>query len=384
VVITAAVGAAHPEVAAAERLGIPVIKRARLLADLANPRREIAVAGTHGKSTTSALIGHILTTTGRDPTILIGGTSLNLGSNARLGASDLVVVEADEYDASFLHLRPAVAVITNVGTDHLDYYGTPEGVRAAFARFASAVTETLVLGADDPGLELRPAHGAVVRTYGLTAGELRARSIRQEGGLTRFTAVSGEGECEYELQPPGRHMVGNALAAICVASTLGVPEDDIRQALASFRGVARRSEIKGEAHGVLVIDDYAVHPREIEMTLAALRERYRRPIRVLFQPHTYSRVAAHFDDFARAFGDASAVYVLDIYAAREVETLGMHSRTLAAAITRTGVPAIYAGDGETAIDALLAAVESGDLVVTMGAGDVYRLGPAVLEGVKAP
>jgi len=397
VVVTSAVSADNPEARAAQARGIPVMKRSELLAAIANSGRGIAVAGTHGKTTTSALIGHILTQTGLDPTVLVGGISQNLGSNARVGGGEFVVVEADEYDASFLHLHPEIAVITNVEPDHLDFYGDFDRLQAAFRQFAGQVTGTLIVCADDPVLSsLLPAltagpSGPAVRagiSYGIDRGLWRATDIRNEGALVRFRVLPG-GQ-EYRMQLVGSHMVRNALAAIVTARTVGATEGDIARALASFRGVVRRLETKGEAAGVVVIDDYAHLPTEIRVNLAALRQRYpSRPggsLRVVFQPHTYSRTKTLLSEFAAAFRDADAVYLLDIYPSREPAALGLalgiSGRDLADATKLHHPHVTYSETGEGVIADLLHDLRPGDVVITMGAGDVYGIVPRLLEGLR--
>jgi UDP-N-acetylmuramate--alanine ligase len=380
VVISSAVRADIPDVAAAREAGVTIIKRAELLAQIANTGRGIAVAGTHGKTTTSALIGHLLTDAGLDPTVLIGGVSANLGSNARIGESDLVVVEADEYDASFLRLRPEIGVITNAEADHLDFYGTVEHVHEAFRAYARSITGTLIACADDPIMpSLVTGVAAAVQTYGIDQGEFRATDIQETGALTTFTAGTGNDSHRYRMSLAGRHNVRNALAAILVGRRIGMPENAIARGLESFRGVTRRFERKGEAGGVLVLDDYAHHPTEIRTNLDALQARFKRPIRLVFQPHTYSRTKSFLAEFAASFAGADAVYLLDIYAARETDTLGITGQDLADLATAQHPHVVYAGTADTAIERVLADARLGDLVVTMGAGDVYRLGPRLLE-----
>ena len=380
VVVTSAVGPDNPEIRAAAARQIPVMKRAELLAAILNPSFGIAIAGTHGKSTTTALIGHLLAETGRDPTILVGGISTNLGSNTRVGSSGLVVAEADEYDASFLRLRPRIAVITNLDPEHLDFYGTVDRLHVAFAEFARRVSETLVICADDPILPgLVQDVAARVLTYGLEEGEWRASEIREDGEVTRFRA--GRAALDYELTTrlAGAHNVRNALAALAVGDALGVPFPAMAQSLATFQGVARRFEIKGEVGGILVIDDYAHHPTEIRANLLALRQRFSRPIRLIFQPHTFSRTQAFLDEFSQSFAGADIVYLLDIYAARETDTLGVCGRDLAVLAGQEHGQVRYTETMEATLEALVADARPGDLVVTMGAGDVYHLGPALLQ-----
>jgi UDP-N-acetylmuramate--alanine ligase len=381
-VVSSAIGQDNPEVQAARAHRIPVVKRSELLGQIVNAGRGVAVAGTHGKTTTSALIGHILTEAGLDPTILIGGIAVNLGSNARVGSGNLVVAEADEFDASFLHLRPHVGVITNVEADHLDFYGSLAAVRAAFQQFARAVTDTLIVRADDPSLrDLTRGTTAHVMTYGIELGEWRASHIRDVHGTTRFEAGCGVRRQRFSTCLAGRHNVENALAAIAVAHSLEIPSAMIAESLESFRGVARRFEVKGEVDGVLVMDDYAHHPTEIRASLRALRERFKRPIRLVFQPHTFSRTRALLGEFATAFRDADQTYLLDIYAARETNTYGVTSRELAEAAWKVKANVAYTATPEVTLERLLNEVRPGDLVITMGAGDVDRLGTPLREGL---
>jgi UDP-N-acetylmuramate--alanine ligase len=321
---------------------------------------------------------------GLDPTVLIGGVSLNLGSNARVGRGDVVVAEADEYDASFLRLRPEVAVITNVEPDHLDFYHTVERLHAAFRDFSRGVAGTLVVCADDPILpELVGDLATRVVTYSLHGGDWRAWNVAEEQDRTLFRAEYAGVALDYAMGLAGLHNVRNALAALVVADTIGVSRQRAAQALATFRGVERRFQLIGEAGGVLVIDDYAHHPTEMRASLCALRQRFGRTLRLVFQPHTYSRTRALMQDFAEALRGADAVYLLDIYPARETDTLGVSGRDLYDAARQSGASVAYAETIDGALKALLREVQPGDLVVTMGAGDVYRLGPRVLEELRS-
>lgn len=375
VVVTSAAPGDNAEVIEANHRGIPVVKRAELLAAIANGGRGIAVAGTHGKTTTSALIGHLLVEAGFDPTVLIGGISTSLGSNARVGGGDWIVVEADEYDASFLRLQPEIAVITGVEPDHLDFYGTEDRLRDAFVTFARGVRSSIVVCADDPGaLAVTGGRAASRITYGLEEGEVRGRAVRQEAEATRFSL----GDVAYTTSLAGLHNVCNCLAAIAVTRAFGIPEETIVAGVATFAGVGRRFERKGEAAGVLVLDDYAHHPTEIAVNLAALKTRYHRPARLVFQPHTYSRTRLLLDRFARSFDGADHVYLMDIYAARESDTLGVSSRQLAALASDHHASVQYTGGEAATLDALLRDTQPGDVVMTMGAGDVHQLGPTLL------
>jgi UDP-N-acetylmuramate--alanine ligase len=380
VVVTSAAGSDNPEIAEARSRGLPVIKRARLLGDIADSGRAIAVAGTHGKTTTSALVGWILTQAELSPTVLVGGIVKTWGSNAQPGHGDWVVVEADEYDASFLELRPEFAVITNVEAEHLDFFGTEDQMRAAFLEFARGVRGALVIDAEEPNLlHLVRDVSARVISYGLEIGDWQAHEISFVPSGVSFRAVHGEEEWVLGSPLSGLHNVRNALAAVIIARELSVPCDVLQRALASFPGIERRAEIKGETNGIVVVDDYAHHPTEIRATLAALKQRFGRPLRVIFQPHTYSRTKHFFDGFASAFADADAVYLLEIYAAREHDDLGISGRDLAEAVAQFHPRVRYAAEPEHTLDCLVADAKPGDLVVTMGAGDVYQLGPRLLQ-----
>jgi len=379
VVVTSAAPPDNPEVQEAIRRNVRIVKRAELLGAIVNAGHGVAVAGTHGKTTTSAMIGWILASAGLDPTILLGGVSLDLASNARAGAGPLVVAEADEYDASFLQMRPHVAVITNVNPEHLDFYGTVERMRDAYRQFASGVRDALIVCADEPDLSgIASASRARTIGYGLSEGDWRAGEISPLGSGIAFRVRHEAGDYRQTLRLAGTHNVLNSLAATAAAAELGVEVDVIASALASFSGVKRRMERKGESAGVLVVDDYAVHPYEVSTTLSAIRQRYRRPVRVVFQPHTYSRTRAFLDDFARSFGEADAVYVMDVYAAREVDTLGISGRDVAQMTSRRHPAVTYTDGPDETVRSVVRDARPGDVVVTMGAGDVTQLGDRIL------
>lgn len=382
VIITPAAGGA-PDVAAARRAGVPVIRRAQLLGALTNPGRGIAVAGTHGKSTTSSLIAHMLIEGGLDPTVIVGAVARNIRSNARTGQGPFVVVEADEFDAAFLELRPEIAVITSAEPEHLDFFGTAEGMFEAFTRFAGQVKSTLIICADDAPVELITSEATSrVVTYGLEDGDWRAWRTEDRGEKTVFRAGTKGHEHAYTMHLAGEYNVRNALAALATAHELGISADLAADALASFAGIGRRFELVGEANGVLVIDDYGHHPTEIRRTLAAMRQRFGRRLLVIFQPHTFSRTRAFLREFACAFTDADRTYVLDIYGAREVDTLGVSALDLVQAAVERHADMVYTGTPEETVRRVLHDVVPGDLVVTMGAGDVDRLAPAIVEGIR--
>jgi UDP-N-acetylmuramate--alanine ligase len=397
VVVSSAVPINNPEVVAARQRGIPVTKRDRLLGEMMAGKVGIAVAGTHGKTTTASLIAHTLVELGQAPTFIVGGVMGNLGANARAGKGPHFVVEADEYDRTFLGLRPHIAVVTHLEHDHPDCYPTLQDVEAAFRQFlALTPPDGCVIGCGDaPGvarlLHEVQAQGDALRvwTYGLAAGtdwravDLAANNV---GGYD-WTLLRRAGETElgrFRLSLPGVHNVENALAAVVVAHCLGLELAAVAGALASFRPTARRFEWKGVAAGVAVIDDYAHHPTEIRATLAAAREQF--PDRVLwavFQPHTFSRTAALMDGFAASFDDADHVLMLDVYPAREAAT-DFPGVTAAALVARMAHPdARYAGAHAGAVACLLRELRPGDVLITLGAGDGYTVGECVLSQLEA-
>ena len=391
VVVTGAVPADNPELAAARERGLPVTKRAELLGLLMDTRQGVAVAGTHGKTTTSGMIAWILARAGLDPAYLVGSSIRGLGAGGHWGSGRHLVAEADEYDRSFLHMRPEVAVITNIESDHLEFYGTPEAIFQAFARFAGNVRPggLLVLCADDPGCRALAAQiergGAKFRlqSYGEATDALwRPRSVRanEKGGSDFAVLRDGREVARVSLRVPGRHNVLNALAAVAACVECGVAPEEASRHLSEFEGTARRFEVKGEAGGVLVVDDYAHHPTEIAATIAAARERYPgRRLYVLFQPHTYTRTRDFLADFARALSDADRVIVTEIYASRERDTLGISGRQIVERMTGASVE--FAPTLNAAREALLDDLAPGDLLLVMGAGDVTRVAGEVLTGL---
>jgi len=390
-VVTAAVPEDHPEILAAKRAGIIVLKRAEALGTWVAQGRVVGIAGTHGKTTTTAMTTDILAAAGMDPTGLVGGRVTEWGGNLRYGAGDIFVVEADEYDRSFLTLSPDVAVITNLEADHLDIYGDLDGVRNGFRDFLAGVRGggRVVICADDHGASsLLPAIGANGYTYGTSAGSmLRATDLRVQEGVTS-ARVWEEGDDVGKLSLPmgGRHNLLNALAAAAASRSLGAAWSDILRALGEFRGVGRRFQLVGEARGVTVIDDYAHHPTELAAALQAARDMYEgRRLVAVFQPHLYSRTR----DFARGFGEALAiadkVWLTDIFPAREAPIPGVDGHTLLTSVTQAGASdASYV----PAIDDLPAAVaadlEEGDVVMTLGAGSIERTGAELLRELREP
>jgi UDP-N-acetylmuramate--alanine ligase len=396
VVASSAVPEDNVEIQAARAHGIPVLRRPAFLGQMMEGKRGVAVAGTHGKTTTTAMIATILLEAGCDPTFIVGGVLADLETNARAGDGPLFVIEADEYDHTFLSLRPDLAVITNVEHDHPDCYPTFDDFRSAFESFAALVPDggLLAVCADDPvaraigqgRAELAEPGGLLsVRFFGLGEGATwRAEEIHANfAGGVDFLAIHREETLGLlRLRVPGDHNASNAMAALAVTDFLGVPFRVAREALTGFRGVARRFEVKGMVDGVVVIDDYAHHPTEIRATLRAAKERFpERRIWAVWQPHTYSRTKELLDGFASSFDDADRVTVLPIYPARETDTLGVSADDIVDAMDHAAsapVDARVAGSMDEAVDELQAAVRSGDVVLTLGAGDGDQVGERLL------
>jgi UDP-N-acetylmuramate--alanine ligase len=383
VIVTAAVSRDHPELERARALDLPVVRRADALGELvAGGRASVAVAGTHGKTTTTVMITEALTAAGRDPTGLAGGRVAAWSGNARIGSSELFVVEADEYDKAFLSLRPTIAVVNNVEADHLECYGNVEALETAFAEFAGRA-ERVIVGADDAGADrvaLRVE--APVWRVGLgPTADVRIRAVRLEpGGSRANVSLPGGHTIELQLAVPGMHNIRNAAAAIAVLHALGADVQAGAAALAEFRGVGRRFERLGEAHGVLVVDDYAHHPTEVAATLAAARQAFPgRRLVAVFQPHLYSRTALHGESLGKALAAADMVVVAPIYGAREQPVAGVTHHLVVRGATRAGAATVAVRD-RTGLTAHVArAVRDGDVVFTLGAGDVTRVGPELLS-----
>ena len=388
VVCSSAVRDDNPEIVEARRRSIPVIARAEMLAELMRLKpHTVAVAGSHGKTTTTSMIATIMAHANLDPTVVVGGVVGGMGSNARLGKGDLMVVEADESDRSFLMLSPTIAVVTNIDREHMEYYRDMTDVRKCFADFVNKVPfyGAAVLCLDDPHVQaVIPEVTRRRVTYGLSAqADVSAREVRYDQDFgSRFTVRrGGEPVGQVNLRVPGLHNVYNALAAIAVGFELEVPFETIAKALAEFSGVNRRFQFKGEEAGVLVVDDYGHHPTEIRATLAAAKvgSAGRRMI-VLFQPHRYTRTQDQMDEFARSFNNADVVLVTDIYAASEDPIEGITAEAVVEAIHRYGHKDVrYVGGLEDATKALLNEAHEGDMVITLGAGNVYRVGEQLLN-----
>lgn len=381
VVVTAAVKGKNREVEAARQQGIRVIRRSEMLGSIVDQKRAVGVSGTHGKTTTSAMIAMVLEEAGLDPTILVGGILRNLGSNSKSGRGDFVVVEADEYDRTFHHLHPEVAVVTNIEPDHLEYYGSFDAIVEAFQVFVDGIKPGgTVIGCVDekPVADLlrRVASKRVVR-YGLGPdADVRAINITFNAHGTTFE-VPGIGT--FTVFVPGEHNVRNALAAIAVGRQLGIDTAVIAHALAKFLGVDRRFQILGEFAGAIIVDDYAHHPTEIRATLTAARRGYpERRIVALFQPHLYSRTRDFSGEFAQSLLVADVALVAPIYAAREEPMPGITARLIAEASKEIEFLELT---NEQIVDELRLRLKPNDLFITMGAGDVHEIGEALVGGV---
>jgi UDP-N-acetylmuramate--alanine ligase len=395
VVTSSAISAENPEVARAHELHIPVIQRAEMLAELMRLKYGIAIAGMHGKTTTTSMVAAVLAAGGLDPTVVVGGRVDAMGSNARLGKSQYLVAEADESDRSFLKLSPILSVVTNIDREHMDCYRNMRDVKKTFIEFMDRVPfyGMIVACNDDPLLRrLLPEVQRRTVTYGTKRGsdflikpqETTQRSNGDSRPLSRFRVSFEEKDLgEFTLHVPGLHNVLNATAAIAVGIGLDVGVDAIRTALDQFRGVDRRFQLRGVVAGVSVIDDYGHHPTEIKATLAAARQCGFRKVHVIFQPHRYTRTRDLMEEFASAFSDADSLFVLDIYAASEKPIEGINSESLAQKIREKTVKVgRYASSAAQAIEAAAAVAEEGDMILTLGAGSVSQLGPMILERLR--
>lgn len=388
VVISSAVKFANPEVARARDLRIPVIPRAEMLAELMRMKSGIAVAGTHGKTTTTSLIAATLWEASLDPTVIIGGKVHALGSNARSGLGDMLVAEADESDGTFLMLTPTIAVVTNIDPEHLDHYGTVEKAEEAYLEFANRVPfyGLAVLCIDSPRVRaLLPHVRKRFVTYGLSSdAEVSARNLVVEGLETRFVVTrGGEDLGEIRIGMPGRHVAQNVLATVAVATEAGVPFATIAQAMESFGGIHRRFEVRGTVRGVTVIDDYGHHPEEVRATLRAAREGLGRRLVVAFQPHRYTRTRDLFHDFLDAFDDAEVLFLTEIYPAGEEAIPELSGAVLARALQQRGHADVRFVPARADLAAAIAReAREGDVVMLLGAGDIIRVGTDLLQQLR--
>jgi UDP-N-acetylmuramate--alanine ligase len=389
VVYSSAVSRDNVEIQAARQRAIPVIPRAEMLAELMRLKYGIAVAGTHGKTTTTSMIGAVLAEGRYDPTIIVGGRVTSLGSNVRLGQGEFLVAEADESDGSFLKLDPTIAVVTTIDAEHLDYYGTLEAIQDAFVAFVTKVPfyGAAVLCLDQPNIQrLLPRIEKRVVTYGLeSSADLVARRLRLAGMTSRFEVYQRDallGECTLAI--PGRHNVLNALAAIGVGLDLEIPFVTIGKALAAFAGVQRRFQVRGTADGVTVVDDYGHHPVEIRATLAAAKAGFDCRIVTVFQPHRHTRTKHLFEEFLTAFNQADVLIVMDIYGAGEAPIDGVSAADLVEGIRAHGHRNVtyLGGDRARIVDHVCEITRPGDIVLTLGAGDVSQLGPEIFRRLE--
>jgi len=400
VVTSSAVNAKNPEVIEAHARKIPVIQRAEMLAELMRLKYGIAIAGMHGKTTTTSMVAAVLSAGGLDPTVVVGGRVDAMGSNARLGGSQYLVAEADESDRSFLKLSPILAVVTNLDREHMDCYHDMADVEHAFVEFMDRVP---FYGAATVCIDNALLKGILPRvrrrifTYGvaaeadfrleiLNAGQARGPELGQGSSFSRFMVHTGAGPLgPFALHVPGRHNVLNATAAVAIARQLEVSSEKIAEGLAHFRGVDRRFQRRGQARGVMVVDDYGHHPTEIRATLDAARASTRGKVHVIFQPHRFSRTLDLLDEFGGAFKDADTVVVLPIYAASEEPIPGVTAERLAERIeVANGRPSVeFAPDFAAAVAAVTAPAQSGDLIMTLGAGSVSQLAPLILAALES-
>ncbi len=388
VVISSAVRKDNPEVIAAHERIIPVIPRAEMLAELMRMKYGVAVAGTHGKTTTTSMIATVLAHGGLDPTAVIGGKLNSFGSNAKLGQGELLVAEADESDGSFLKLSPTIAVVTNIDPEHLDHYRNLEEIQKAFLEFINKVPfyGLAILCLDQENVQaLIPQVQKRYVTYGMSSqANFRADELSYHGLTTSFRVFANERELgQISIQMPGLHSVYNALATIATASELDVNFEIVRQALGSFSGVQRRFQIKGEWDGVMVVDDYGHHPTEIKATLSAAKSGWGRRTVVVFQPHRYSRTRDLFKEFLTAFNQADVLFLIGIYPAGEDPIPGVNVQGLYEGIKGHGHKDVtLVLDKSAILDRLLPRLKPGDMVFTLGAGDVWKTGEALIERLK--
>jgi UDP-N-acetylmuramate--alanine ligase len=389
IVVTSALSADNPELIEARRRGIPVIPRGELLAELMRLKYGIAIAGSHGKTSTTSMTAAVLSQANLDPTVVVGGRVGAMGgSNARIGRSDFLLVESDESDGSFLKLAPILAVVTNIDREHLDHYKDIDEIRAAFVDFVNKVPfyGAAILCLDDENIQqILPQVKRRTLTYGSTA---QADLVISEAQCGHFSSqfhlrLRGEDLGLFRVNVPGFHNVLNSAAAVGVGLELGVEPDVIRAGLAQYSGVDRRFQVRGEQAGVTVVDDYGHHPTEIRATLAAARLCQYKRVLAIFQPHRYTRTQHLMDEFAKSFHAADAVFVMDIYAASEKPIEGVTAEALCKRMTDFGHRHVeYAGTLDRAVEAAVAEAQPGDCVLTLGAGNVWQAGDRVLDGLK--
>ncbi|NLY60122.1 MAG: UDP-N-acetylmuramate--L-alanine ligase [Clostridiales bacterium] len=389
VVYTVAVKDDNPEMIAAKEKGLPIMERARLLGHIMeNYPYSIGVAGSHGKTTATSMISIILQNARLDPTILLGGELEDIGGNVRIGKGRYFITEACEYNESFLNFKPYMGLILNIDEDHLDYYKDIDSIYKAFVKFANLISpKGFLIGCTDDPLVSKLMEEVHIRKISFSIekeGDWMAKNIRyDEKGHPSYRAVyKGQDMGHFQLKVPGYYNIYNALAATAAAWTIGVSIDTIRESLMDFRGTHRRFEIKGSLNDVTIIDDYAHHPTEVRATLQAARKFPHKKIWCVFQPHTYSRTKKLFYEFSESFIDADEIIVTDVYAAREKAMEGVSSENLAKAIMSKGKSCRYISSFDQAVDFLSENAKPGDVILTMGAGDVFKVGDKLLKRVK--
>ncbi len=388
VVISTAVKFSNPEVLEARRRSIPVIPRAEMLAELMRMKYGVAVAGSHGKTTTTSMIAAVLSSAGLDPTMVIGGRVRSVGSNAKMGQGEVLVAEADESDGTFLLLSPTIAVVTNIDREHMEFHQTVDRLMESFLRFINKVPfyGLAVLCLDHPNVRaLLPKVRKPFTTYGFSPeADFRGQDLQIKPMEVRFS-VSHRSQPmgRLRLQLPGRHCATNALAAVAVAQEMEIPFPKVAEALESFTGIHRRFEVKGEPGGIMVIDDYGHHPVEIQATLLAIRESWKRPLTVVFQPHRYSRTRDLFDDFVTSFEGADRLILTEIYEAGEEAIPGVSGEALYQAFRRRGhMDVEFIANKDDIAARLLPELKEGDIVLTLGAGDIYKVGEELVEALE--
>lgn len=376
----------NPESKEAIHLKIPLIRRAEMLSEVSRLGYSIAVAGTHGKTTTTSMLGLVLINAGIDPTVIVGGRLKDFGgTNARLGEGDWTVVEADEFDRSFLQLTPTISIINNIEAEHLDIYRDLEDIENTFTEFANKVPfyGSVAVCLDDDGVKnILPLINKKVITYGFSRNcDIRGDNIQIDGRNSSCDVYENDKLLgKLEIQIPGEHNLTNALAALTVARSMNIDFDVIKEALSKFEGVFRRLEHKGEWNGVKIIDDYAHHPTEVQATLEGVSKGYSNRIVCLFQPHTYTRTRDQYKEFARSFDEADVLIVTDVYAAREKAIDGIDGNLIAETAIQYGHKnVIYVKDNEKIIDSVKSVLKSGDILITMGAGNIWKIGEELVS-----
>jgi len=387
VVTSSAIRPSNPEVQKAIELNIPVIPRAEMLAELMRLRYGIAVAGSHGKTTTTSMVAAVLSHGNLDPTIVVGGKVTAMGTNARLGRGNFMVVEADESDGSFLRLSPVISVLTNIDEEHMDHYKDMNELEEAFSTFINKVPfyGLSVLCIDCPRTkELSKNFKKRYITYGFDKeAELRAEDVVISGFKTKFEVFLNDSNLgSVTLNVPGRHNAQNALAAIAVGMELGMSFEDACKGLSEFTGIDRRLQIKGEGRGVRVIDDYAHHPKEIEVTLDAIKQSHSGRVVVVFQPHRYSRTKLLFDEFAKVLSKTDMLYIMDIYAASEDPIEGVSSEILCRSVEDKGGKNVQYLKGDEMLSTVLSELKEDDILLTLGAGNVWAFGERIVEEIR--